>query len=55
LRVENLLAADEIFLTNARIGIWPVRTMDGRVLVPGPVTRHLQSVLEPLLTGPADA
>ena len=49
LRAENLQAADEIFLTNARIGIWPVRALDGRVLRPGPVTRHLQSVLEPLL------
>jgi 4-amino-4-deoxychorismate lyase len=49
LRAENLLAADEIFLTNARIGIWPVRELDGRVLTPGPITRHLQSVLEPLL------
>jgi len=49
LRAENLQAADEIFLTNARIGIWPVRALDGRVLRPGPLTRHLQSVLEPLL------
>jgi len=49
LRAENLQAADEIFLTNARIGIWPVRALDGRALTPGPVTRHLQSVLEPLL------
>jgi 4-amino-4-deoxychorismate lyase len=49
LRAENLQAADEVFLTNARIGIWPVRALDGRVLTPGPVTRHLQSVLEPLL------
>lgn len=49
LRAENLLAADEVFLTNARIGIWPVRALDGRVLTPGPITRHLQSVLEPLL------
>jgi 4-amino-4-deoxychorismate lyase len=49
LRAENLLAADEIFLTNARIGIWPVRALDSRVLAPGPITRYLQSVLEPLL------
>ena len=55
LRAENLQAADEVFLTNARIGIWPVRALDGRVLAPGPVTRHLQSVLAPLLNEPADA
>lgn len=55
LRAENLHAADEIFLTNARIGIRPVRSVDGRALEPGPVTRHLQSVMAPLLEEPADA
>ncbi|HWM69146.1 MAG TPA: aminodeoxychorismate lyase [Steroidobacteraceae bacterium] len=55
LRAENLQAADEIFLTNARIGIWPLRSLDDRVLTPGPVTRHLQSVLQPLLNEPPDA
>lgn len=55
LRAENLQAADEVFLTNARIGIRPVRTVDGRDLTPGPLTRHLQSVLAPLLDEPADA
>jgi 4-amino-4-deoxychorismate lyase len=55
LRAENLQAADEVFLTNARIGIWPLRSLDDRVLTPGPVTRHLQSVLQPLLSEPADA
>jgi 4-amino-4-deoxychorismate lyase len=55
LRAQDLQAADEVFLTNARIGIWPVRTLDTRELMPGPVTRHLQSVLAPLLDEPADA
>ena len=55
LRAENLQAADEVFLTNARIGIWPVRSVDDRNLTPGPVTRHLQTVLQPLLFEPADA
>jgi 4-amino-4-deoxychorismate lyase len=55
LRAENLEAAEEVFLTNARIGIWPVRALDARALGPGPVTRHLQSVLGPLLDEPADA
>jgi len=55
LRAENLQAADEVFLTNARIGIWPVRSLDDRLLTPGPVTRHLQSVMLPLLYEPADA
>jgi 4-amino-4-deoxychorismate lyase len=55
LRAENLQAADEVFLTNARIGIWPVRLLDDRILTPGPVTRHLQTLLQPLLYEPADA
>jgi 4-amino-4-deoxychorismate lyase len=55
LRSENLEAADEVFLTNARIGIWPVRSVDDRVLTPGPITRHLQMMLQPLLSEPADA
>ncbi|MBS0417089.1 MAG: aminodeoxychorismate lyase [Proteobacteria bacterium] len=55
LRAENLQAADEIFLTNARIGIWPVRSVDDRILTPGPITRHLQALLKPLLNEPANA
>jgi 4-amino-4-deoxychorismate lyase len=51
----DLDAAQEIFLTNARIGIWPVRTLEGRTLTPGPVTRRLQQLLQPLLEAPADA
>ena len=36
--------ADEIFLTNARIGIWPVRGLDGRSSDHrARSTRHLQS------------
>ena len=48
---EDLEAATEVFLTNARIGIWPVRSLDGRPLAPGPVTRRLQARLAPLLEG----
>jgi 4-amino-4-deoxychorismate lyase len=51
----DLAAAAEIFLTNARVGIWPVGRIDGRTLIPGPVTRRLQSLLQPLLEEPADA
>lgn len=46
---QELDGASEVFLTNARIGIWPVRSIDGRALVVGPVTRRLQERLEPLL------
>jgi 4-amino-4-deoxychorismate lyase len=44
--------AAEIFLTNARIGIWPVRCLDGRERVVGPVTRQLQQRLQPQLETP---
>jgi 4-amino-4-deoxychorismate lyase len=52
---SDLAAASEVFLTNARVGIWPVRELAGRVLAPGPVTRRLQRLLQPLLEEPADA
>jgi 4-amino-4-deoxychorismate lyase len=47
--------AEEIFLTNARIGIWPVRALDGRARAVGPVTRQLQQWLLPLLEIPQHA
>jgi len=47
----DLDAADELFLTNARIGLWPVRALDSRTLAPGPLTRRLQRLLEPMLEG----
>jgi 4-amino-4-deoxychorismate lyase len=50
-----LQAAEEIFLTNARIGIWPVRALDGRDRAVGPVTRQLQQWLRPLLESPQSA
>jgi len=54
LDANDLRKADELFLTNARIGIWPVRALDARVLEPGPITRRLQQALEPLLENPAN-
>lgn len=54
LRPADLEAAAEIFLTNARVGIWPVARLEERTLAPGPVTRRLQGLLQPLLEEPAD-
>ncbi len=42
---ERLLSADEVFVTNSLIGIWPVRAVDTQQFLPGPVTRHLQHAL----------
>jgi 4-amino-4-deoxychorismate lyase len=50
----DLQKAGEVFLTNARMGIWPVRALDDRALQPGPITRRLQKALEPLLEEPRD-
>lgn len=44
-RRDEIAAAQELFVTNALIGIWPVRACAGRSLAPGPVTRRLMIVL----------
>ncbi|HEY2274667.1 MAG TPA: aminodeoxychorismate lyase [Steroidobacteraceae bacterium] len=44
----------EIFLTNAVIGLRPVRALDGRACAPGAVTRELQRRLAPLLAEATD-
>jgi len=41
----DLAAAEELFLTNALIGIRPVCELDGVSVAPGPVTRRLQRQL----------
>ncbi|ULQ46258.1 aminodeoxychorismate lyase [Flagellatimonas centrodinii] len=41
-----LSAAEEVFITNSLIGIWPVRQVDDhRYVAPGPVTRRLMQAL----------
>ena len=39
---EALTDADEVFLTNVRLGVRPVTSLPGRSLSPGPLTRQLQ-------------
>ncbi len=39
--LADLTAAQELFVTNALIGIWPIAALDGRTFEPGPVTRRL--------------
>ncbi|HVT35851.1 MAG TPA: aminodeoxychorismate lyase [Nevskiaceae bacterium] len=42
----ELEQADEIFLTNSLVGIWPVRALEGRMLdAPGVVTARLSALL----------
>ena len=42
IKIEDCVAADEIFLSNAVIGIWPVRQLLDHTWAAGPVTRTLQ-------------
>ena len=37
--------ADELFLCNSLIGIWPIRKLEGRQRRPGPIVRRLQRLL----------
>jgi 4-amino-4-deoxychorismate lyase len=52
---EQLDGATEVFLTNARIGIWPVCRVGDRALAPGDVTHRLQALIAPMLENPVDA
>lgn len=42
----DLAGADELFITNSIIGVWPVRALDGAAYRPGPVAR---TILEELM------
>lgn len=44
--LEELARADEVFLTNSLIGIWPVAHLEDRLWIPGLVTRQLQALVE---------
>jgi 4-amino-4-deoxychorismate lyase len=37
--------ADELFLTNSLIGVWPVASLEGRPYLPGAVSRHILQTL----------
>jgi 4-amino-4-deoxychorismate lyase len=43
---DELLQADEVFLTNSLIGIWPVIAIDNTSYRKGPVTTRLQALLQ---------
>ena len=45
LGVDDLLAADECFLTNSLIGIWPIHSVHGTRLGVGPLVHELQATL----------
>jgi len=43
---EDIETADEVFVCNSVIGIWPVRELGNRRWLPGPLTRRLQGEVE---------
>ncbi|HXN16177.1 MAG TPA: aminodeoxychorismate lyase [Usitatibacter sp.] len=43
---SEIEAADEVFLTNSLIGVWPVRRLAERHWIPGPLTRRIQAWVE---------
>jgi 4-amino-4-deoxychorismate lyase len=45
LGLDEVLAADELFMTNALIGIWPIARLDAHAFAAGPITRRLMREL----------
>ena len=45
LKRETVLNADEVFLTNSLIGLWPVRRIESREYPVGPVTKRIQEAI----------
>lgn len=43
---QDLHAADEIFLTNSVMGLWPVSAVDKRLVPGGPIAARLETALE---------
>ncbi len=43
---DELRDADEVFVANSLIGLWPVVALDDRTWGVGPVTRRLQALIE---------
>ncbi len=48
LTLSELRGADELFLTNSLIGLWPVRQLDGQAYAVGPVTQRWAAALAKL-------
>jgi 4-amino-4-deoxychorismate lyase len=45
LTLREVAEADELFMTNALFGIWPVAALEGRTLERGPITHRLMQHL----------
>jgi len=49
LPIDRLLVADEVFVTNSVIGVWPVTQIDQIKIAVGPLTRKLQAAIDKLM------
>ena len=45
IELDALLQADEVFVCNSLIGIWPVTGIDKQIFIKGPVSTRLQTLL----------
>ncbi len=45
LALEQVLAADELFLSNSLIGLWPVRDFEGKAFSRGEITKTIQTAI----------
>ncbi len=52
LRMEDLFAAEEVFLSNSLFGVWPVRRIDEIALKPGALAQRLAETLAPFHLSP---
>ena len=43
---NELVEAEEVFLANSLIGVWPVARYGRREWSPGPITREMQRLIE---------
>tara|TARA_R110001606_G_scaffold395664_2_gene568466 strand:- start:79572 stop:80390 length:819 start_codon:yes stop_codon:yes gene_type:complete len=46
IHIDDFMAAEEIFISNSVIGIWPVTEMENMFYFTGPITKNLQNVLQ---------
>jgi 4-amino-4-deoxychorismate lyase len=49
---DELKCASELFLSNALIGVWPVRLLDGRGFAAGPVARAAAAYVQRIVKAP---
>jgi len=51
---DDVRSADELFLSNSLIGLWPIRVFEDRRLPPGPLTERIQTRLDRTLDPSGD-